>query len=54
VKSYVVEPSPKAWAVETGAETDPTLVTAFAFAMANKHKPWARRWLRTRRESFHG
>jgi hypothetical protein len=46
---YVVEPSPKAFAIEVGTDNDETRSMAYALAMANQHKSWARRWLRERR-----
>jgi hypothetical protein len=49
VGGYTVEPSPKAWAIETGQTNDETQQHAYVLAMANQHKPWARRWLRERR-----
>lgn len=47
-RPYLVEPSRVLEHVGTYPRTT-TIDQAYELARANKHKPWARRWLRERR-----
>jgi len=49
---YVIEPRHSLPERASLSETPTLNGEAYRLAIANQHKPWARRWLRERRMSF--